>query len=193
MKKLDNKEFNRQLFHLFLGVIIVLLLVLGLLTHRLLVLTLVIGGILSMISLKWKLPFITWLLEVFDRKDVKFPGEGAFYYVFGCTLALYLFSFNIALASIMILALGDSFSHIIGKQYGRKRFGAKTFVGTMSGIFFGFFGAFVFVNPSMAFFGASISMLIEAIELRVKGFIIDDNLLIPIVSGIVMQMVGSWF
>ena len=193
MQKLERMEFRRQMFHLFLGIIIVLLLLFDIINKKTLFLALIIGGILSLLSMKWKIPVITWLLEIFDRKNVKFPGEGAFYYILGCTLALYLFSFNIALASIMVLALGDSFSHIIGKQYGKKKFGVKTLAGTLSGILFGFFGALVFVNASMAFFGAAISMLVEAIELRLKNIVIDDNILIPIVSGVVMQMVSVWF
>lgn len=193
MKKLEKMEFRRQLFHLFLGIAIVALLLFGILDKTGLLLVLVVGGICSLISMKYNIPFVSWLLKIFDRKKVKFPGEGAFYYILGCTLALYLFSFGIALASIMVLALGDSFSHIFGKQYGKKLFGVKTLIGTLSGAFFGFFGALVFVNPSMAFFGATISMLIEAIELRVKGYLLDDNILIPLVSGLVMQMVAVWF
>lgn|SRR3989338_3869488 len=192
MKKLERLEFRRQMFHLFLGVIIVALLIFGILNQTRLLLILLIGGIFSLISMKHNVPVISWLLKVFDRENVKFPGEGAFYYILGCTLALHLFSLHIALASIMILALGDSFSHILGKQYGRKRFGVKTLIGTSAGMFFGFFGALVFVSTSMAFFGAAISMLIEAIEIRVKGYLLDDNILIPLVAGLVMQMVFVW-
>lgn len=192
MKKLERMEFRRQVFHLLLGLVIVTLLLFGIITKEFLILVLIIGGIFSLISMKYNVPVISWLLKIFDRENVKFPGEGAFYYILGCTLALHVFSFNIALASIMILALGDSFSHILGKQYGQKRFGVKTLIGTSVGMFFGFFGALVFVSFSMAFFGAAISMLIEAIELRVKGYLLDDNILIPLVSGLVMQMVFVW-
>lgn len=193
MKKLEKLEFRRQLFHLFLGVIIVALLVFGILDKTRLLLALIIGGIFSILSVNHKIPLISTLLKTFDRKDVRFPGEGAFYYILGCTLALYLFTFEVALASIMILALGDSFSHILGKGYGVKKFGVKTLMGTSAGIFFGYFGALIFVNASMAFLGATISMLVEAIEIRVKGLVLDDNLLIPLIAGIVMQMVGAWF
>lgn len=193
MKKLEKLEFRRQIFHLVLGISIVMLILFNLLTRERLVWILVIGAILSFISIRKNIPGISWLLKIFDRPKVRFPGEGAFYYILGCTISLYLFQLNIALASIMVLALGDSFSHILGKTYGVKKFGMKTLMGTFAGIFFGYFGALVFVDASMAFLGTTVAMLVEAIELRVKNIVLDDNILIPLISGLVMQIVQVWF
>ena len=99
-----------------------------------------------------------------------------------------MIAFSGLVASIMILALGDSFSHIVGKFFGRTRqpFSVKLLEGTFAGIVAGFCGAVFFVPVWEAFFAATIAMLLEAVELRFFAFRIDDNLYIPAASALII-------
>ena len=126
------------------------------------------------------------------------PGKGAIYFFVGALLAIKLFPMDIALASIMILALGDSISHIVGKNYGKtqlwiNKHNDKLFEGTVAGIILGFFGAYGFVGPVLAFFGAAFAMTAELVEMKLGEAIIDDNILIPLVSGTVMLLLRVYF
>ncbi|RME55272.1 hypothetical protein D6777_01105 [Candidatus Woesearchaeota archaeon] len=185
---MTSLEIKRQLFHLIFSIILVILIYLDIVGPVVLSSVLIIGLVLSYLSIEHKLPAISWLLNVFERDNVNFPGEGAFYLILGITIVVLFFPLNIALASIMILALGDSFANLLGRAYGKKPFAHKTLVGTTAGIFFGFWGAMIFVEPLVALLGSGITMLLEAFNLKVLNIKIDDNLFIPVVASIIMYV-----
>ena len=184
--KISPLELRRQMFHLLLGTAIAILVHFRIVGLNILLLALCAGFVISMLSKHYDIIFVSWFLKRFERPEAKFPGEGAFFLVAGSALALAVFPRNIALASIMILAFGDSFSHLFGKAYGKRKFAHKTLVGTAAGIISGFVGALLFVSPWLAFIGAGIAMLFEAFNLKVFGHKIDDNLFIPLASSAVM-------
>ncbi|MBU2590123.1 MAG: hypothetical protein KKA65_00040 [Nanoarchaeota archaeon] len=184
--KLDKQELKRQLFHLGLGIVIVLLFYFNLLTELELFIILVIGGVLAVLASKWKVPGINWFLKKFEREKVRFPGEGAIFYVLGCFLVLGLFPRDIAFASIMVLAVGDSFATLVGSSLGKRKIKNKTLEGSLSGLITGFFAAMIFVSAAMAFSGTLVAMIFEAVELKLFGKTVDDNLFIPIIAAIIM-------
>lgn len=184
--KLNKQEVERQLFHLGLGVAIVLMFYFKLLTVLELFIILVIGVVLAVIASKWKIPFINWFLKKFEREKVRFPGEGATFYIFGCFLVIGLLPRDIAFASIMVLAVGDSLATLIGASIGRKKIRNKTLEGSLAGFITAFFAAMIFVNASMAFLGALVAMIFEAVEIKFFGKTVDDNLFIPVIAGIIM-------
>jgi dolichol kinase len=190
-------EVRRQLIHIFLGVGIVLLLNFDILNGGILFAMVVAGFAISFLSRKFKIPVIYAFLRTFDRKgDLgEFPGKGAVFYVFGAFLAVLLFPKNIAMASIMILALGDSVSRLIGPYgYLKHPFHSEKFLeGVIAGAVVGFFGALVFVWWLPAALASVVAMLIEGIELRIKGFKVDDNLIIPVIAGAVILVVDILF
>jgi dolichol kinase len=101
-------------------------------------------------------------------------------------LILFGSNINIACASIIILALGDSFSTLAGKRYGRHKIfynPEKSFEGSIGGFVPAFIGAMVFVPPEVALFGAFMGMNVESLSLR-----IDDNISIPLISGFFMTL-----
>ena len=183
---MDVFELKRQAFHFFLGLSIVLLFRYNILTARLLFLILIMGILLSVICSRHHVPGISWLLGRFERKKAKFPGQGAIFFVLGCFTVIGLFPAGIASASIMVLAPGDSLSTLIGKNFGKHRMGSKSVEGTVAGIAAGFAGALFFVPLTTAFLGSFIAMLAEAIDIELFGKVVDDNLLVPIVSAFVM-------
>lgn len=189
-------EIKRQLMHIFVGILIVLLLYFNLINAFVLFILVIVGFVLSFLSKKIHIPIIYQLLKNLDRKeDLKeFPGKGSVFYVLGSFLVVLFFPKDIAMASIAILALGDSASRLVGPYgYLRHPFHSGRFLeGVIAGIIAGFIGAIFFVNWLLAFLGATIAMLIESIDLRIKGFKIDDNLIIPVVAGFVMWLL-RWF
>ena len=190
---LTKLEIKRQIVHIILGILIVILLNFNLINATYLFFIFIFGLILSSLSTKFNIPVIHQFLRTFDReKDLeKFPGKGAIFYVLGAFIVVLIFPKDIALASIMILALGDSVSRLVG-PYGYLKHpfhNEKFFEGVIAGAVAGFIGALFFVSWLPALIASSVSMLIEGIDLRIKNFKIDDNLLIPIVAGVVISLI----
>jgi len=184
-------EIKRQLVHILLGITLVILLNFNLINSTVIFVIFIIGLALSLSSRKLHIPIIYGFLKIFDRKEdlESFPGKGAIFYFLGAFLVVFIFPKNIALASIMILALGDSVSRLVG-PYGYLKHpfhNEKFFEGVIVGSIFGFLGALIFVSWILALAGSLISMLLEGIDLRIKGFKIDDNLLIPLIASVVME------
>lgn len=192
---LASLEIKRQLMHILLGIIIVLLINFNLINPAILFIIFIIGLILSLSSRKFHIPVIYRFLKIFDRKkDIEeFPGKGAIFYILGAFLVVFIFPKDIAMASIMVLALGDSVSRLVG-PYGYLKHpftNTKFFEGAIAGAVAGFLGALIFVPWILAFVGSLVSMLLEGLDLRIKGFKIDDNLLIPIVAAVIMKSIES--
>jgi len=193
---LTELEIKRQAFHLLLGFFIVLLLYFDLINYIFLLILFIVGLALSLSSKKFNIPIIYKFLKIFDReKDLEaLPGKGAVFYILGTFLVVLIFPKDIAMASIMILALGDSVSRLVG-PYGYLKHpfhNDKFFEGVIAGVIAGFFGSLFFVSWPLALIASSVSMLIEGLDLRIKNFKIDDNLIIPIVAAVVMQSIKSF-
>jgi len=164
------------------------------LDKKIILITIIIGIFLSYLSKKTRIPVVYDLLEKFERKEEieKFPGKGIIFYFIGIYTALLLFPKDIALASIMVLALGDSISHLYGLHYGKTKHPlskTKFLEGTIAGFIFGFIGAFVFLPFLEAFFASLAAMIVEAIEMKIGTGQVDDNLIVPIVAGSVVWLV----
>ena len=191
---LTKLEIKIQIMHIILGIAIVLLLNYNLINATYLFILFIFGLILYLISTKFNIPVIHQFLRTFDReKDLeKFPGKGAIFYVLGAFISVLVFPKEIALASIMILALGDSISRLVG-PYGYLKHpfhNEKFFEGVIAGAIAGFLGAVFFISWLPALIASSVSMLIEGIDLEIKNFKIDDNLMIPVVAGGVIWTVN---
>jgi dolichol kinase len=191
----DNFEVRRQTAHLFIGLALLLLLQWHLITPGILLGILCLGGLLSLLSLRWKLPGIQPILDTFDRPHHRktFPGQGSFFLVLGVLLSILIFPEPIALASIAIMALGDSVTNVFGRYFGEVRLPynrKKTVDGVLIGIGAATLGALFFVPFSVALMASTVAMFVETLDLKI-GVPIDDNLLVPIVAGGVMLVMGA--
>ncbi len=187
-KKIPKLEIRRQIFHSLLGLVLIILLVLNLITAWHLFIVLVIGGILALLSRKYKIPIIYWFLKKFERRSElkKLPGKGPILFFAGVLLAIKLFPKDIALASIAILAFGDSASHLVGKYFGTIKHplsSKKVLEGSLAGLVFGFITAMFFVNPLEAFVAAMAGTIIEVLEIEVNKKLVDDNVTVPLAAG----------
>lgn len=185
-------EIRRQLFHVFLGLAIVSLVNHDWIDSHDLFWILVAGILISWISVRQRLPIIGWFLDKFERKQVR-PGKGAITYFIGMILALELFPLDVAFSAIIILALGDGVSSLVG-PFGHlktKLSDKKLFEGTVAGAIFGGVGAMVFVAPFEAFVGATVAMIFEAMEIRFNQKLLNDNVTVPLVAGTTILLFRS--
>jgi dolichol kinase len=198
-KIMDNSfEFRRKLFHISLGIIIVILLYYGILKFWICLVLLITGLLISFIAKNHYIPVIKEFLEYFDRpKHKNFPGRGVIAIFFSSTLLILLrdsglLSQNIVLASIMIWTFGDSLSAMVGINYGKVKhpFNDSRFIeGTASGIVGGALAAFIFVPILPAIITSFIAITIESLELSILKHPIDDNLLVPLISALILVMI----
>jgi len=111
----------------------------------------------------------------------------ATYMLISVTICIAAFPADIAFAAIAFLAIGDTLAALVGVQFGKRKLSraGKSLEGSLAC----FAGAFVFgmffLQPIIAFSGALAAALAELAPMR-----FDDNLKVPIISGIVMLAVN---
>jgi dolichol kinase len=107
-------------------------------------------------------------------------------FTLGIVFSLLIFPPSIACASIAVLALGDGFAGIFGVIFGKTSLSYnrnKTVEGSICGFVCAFLGSIIFVNPVNALVAVGVGMVVESIL-----FPIDDNLLIPLSSGMALMV-----
>jgi dolichol kinase len=188
----DRFEVRRQWIHALSGLTLAFLVYIDLLNVNLMLLGCGIGAVLCLVQRFISLPFVTPILNYFERPHhmKAFPGRGLFFMVVGSFLAVYFFEKNIAVAAIVILALGDSITNIFGRYFGEVKLPynrKKTIDGVLVGVAAATLGSFFFVPFHVALIASLGAMFVETLDLKI--FIeIDDNLLIPVVAGGIMTM-----
>lgn len=185
-------EIKRQPFHILVGLLLIALIYYDLLRPMILLIIIIIAIIFSFLIKKTKPKTVYKLLQFIEREEALegVPGKGLIAYLIGALLVILLFEKEIALASIMILALGDSFSRLIG-PFGRIRHpfnNTKFLEGVIAGMIAGALGAMLFVKPSEAIVGSFFAMLLEGFDLRLFKYKIDDNIIIPSIAGVVIWL-----
>ena len=111
---------------------------------------------------------------------------GATYLFLGMALTLYLFSKEAAIPALLFLTLADPAAALVGKRYGSATFFDKSIEGSLAFCLtacavilgFTFYG---WIGLGVAF----IATLVEFLPLK-----INDNLLIPVVSAYLLQVLG---
>jgi len=190
---LSKVELKRRLFHLISGIVLVGLIYFDILDIFGAGIILAIAVLLSLIFRKYKIPILYTIEKQLDRPEdlKKFPGKGAVFYMVGVFLALVLFPKNVAMASIIIMALGDSVAPLIG-QYGsiKSPLNSKKYVeGSIGGMLAAAIGALIFVNPLESISGAAGAMIAEVVGLKVGSNQLDDNIIMPLVAGGIIMLI----
>ncbi len=208
---LKNREVKRQVFHCVLGIFFVILINQGIMesigsskalsvfyflpsASRVFFLILVVGTFLVLVSRKRKIPLIYWFLEKFERPEIidKFPGKGSYFYFVGAFIVTLFFDRNIAAASLLILAIGDSTSHLVGANLGKIKHpfnNNKNIEGNLTGGFLSGAAASLLIHPAIGFTTALISMFLEGIPLPGSlEKLNEDNVTVPVVSAIIMSL-----
>jgi len=150
------------------------------------------GGVLvsNLIKKGVNFPFFSLLVEWFERDYEKhLPGKGAIMFFAG-SLAMMLAAILLNRPEIISLALiplvfGDGFATIIGVRYGKHQIvKGKSWEGTTAG-----FIASVAVLSLLLAPQWGIILAVAAAAMIVEILPIDDNLTIPIISGLVLYII----
>jgi len=120
-------------------------------------------------------------------RDHETAGDftGATYILISVCLTVALYAKPVAIAALAFIVVGDTLAALIGRKFGRHRFGRKTVEGSL-GCLAGTCLVAWFVpglTPLVAFSGAVVAAVTEALSTS-----IDDNITVPIVSGLVMTL-----
>ncbi len=124
------------------------------------------------------------ILRRHEFKDL----TGATYLLFASLLCVAFFEPRIAAASIAFLSIGDTFAALIGMNFGKRKFlhSKKTLEGSLA-CFAScmIFGLWWLGSPWLAVLGA---LAATGAELGYSA--LDDNIKVPLASGIVMALVS---
>ena len=131
---------------------------------------------------KWFRIFFSSMLR---KHELEGKLTGATWAFIGATISVFLFEKDIAVLALLFMSVGDTVAALIGQRYGKIKVGEKSLEGFAGGfiscIFISiFFPSIIWINRISGSLAAS---LIELSPLP-----IDDNLMIPIVSGGVMAL-----
>lgn len=187
-------EIKRKIVHLLLGIILVVLIFYDFVDKVVLGIITVIVFVLFYIAKFKRIFFMEWLLDNFERPGTRktFPGRGPLFYLIGAELSLVFFAKDIAMASIIILAIGDSIPNIVGMYFGRikRPFSDRKFIeGAIVGIILAFVAADIFVIWYEALSAAVVAIFLEGIDMKIGLEKIDDNLIVPLSAGIVISLI----
>lgn len=131
--------------------------------------------------------FRTFFGQLAGRKEEKGPNA-SFFYAVSLLVTVLLFEPRIAMGAIISLAVGDPVAGIVGTFFGRVRIKGKAVEGAVANLVASFFLINLLVSsPWTAFAGAAAGAIVELAHIPK----VDDNLSIPIVSGLTMTIVQS--
>lgn len=113
---------------------------------------------------------------------------GSTHYMIAALLSVIVFDHDIAIAALAFLVLGDAAAAIIGKRFGTPRFWGKSPQGSIACLVVCLLVGFpLLASPWLAVVGAVAATVAEAMPSP-----LDDNMRVPIFSGIAMQLVSRF-
>lgn len=124
------------------------------------------------------------LINSLEREKAIGYYDGAILFFLGIGVSLLIFPLKIAILSIIVLSVGDSFSTLIGVHFGKHKTKInppKSYEGTVGGLVASFLVCLFFTNPLIALIASGVGMLMELLPIR-----INDNVLMPLCVGFVI-------
>jgi len=190
------KHIGRKLYHLLGGLGLLSLYYLLGRQNALICYSVLFLAVLAIDITRLKVPafnqFIFGRFGSFIRKNEENKLTGTAPYVLGIGLSLTLYRTDIATAAICFLAFGDVAATAVGERYGRTKIsGQKSLEGTL---------AFAAVAITVGFLlpltgihlmhGIILAGAISAAGIELVPLPVNDNLVIPLVSGGVMELIA---
>jgi dolichol kinase len=143
---------------------------------------------------RWFYLWFGWLLRKHETDINRKRLNGASYVLISASLSVFLLPKIIAINAFAIFIISDTTSALIGRRFGRHRFLAKSFEGSLA--FFISAVLVVLIAPKtdrlpmeylVGIIAAAIGTVIEALPIR-----IDDNLSIPLGVGYSLWGLYLW-
>ena len=115
---------------------------------------------------------------------------GASYVFIGAFISVAIFPKEIAVLALLFTAIGDTAAALYGRKFGKIKIWNKTLEGSIVGLIACIIIALFFpqIPNIVKFSGAFAAMFIELLHIKV-----DDNLRIPLFSGIIMYGLSLLF
>jgi len=131
--------------------------------------------------------FRVYFGQIAGSKEEEGPNA-SFFYAVSLLVVVLLFEPRIAMGAIISLAVGDPIAGIVGTFFGRLRLVGKAVEGAVANLA----ACFLIINllvpsPWIALTGAAAGAAVELLPIPK----VDDNLSVPIVSGLSMTIVSS--
>jgi len=131
-----------------------------------------------------------------DREEKKIGGYA--FFMLGTFISILLFDKQIAIASILMLAIGDAVAGMALAVKRGRAYNAGDYIRAIKPpyvilIMFSvslLVGYYTLDSLKMAISGAVGATIAEGVHLRIHGISIDDNLTIPLYSGFLMSLVS---
>ena len=110
---------------------------------------------------------------------------GATYILLSVCLTVAMYSKPVAIAALAFIVVGDTLAALIGRRFGRHRFGRKSVEGSLGCLAGTLLVALLVpdLTLAVALFGAVVATVTEALSTK-----IDDNISVPIISGLAMTL-----
>jgi len=195
-----NPNIRRKIFHLIYGLVLALLIHYQVITpFQLGTITLAFGGYVLLSRYK-KLTKISNLVSYFERNPkTKYLGLGPLFFLVSSLATTLVFPNPIAVAAILNLAIGDSINALLGhfwhqpniwqKVAGKPTPKKKRISAAVAAAIATVIITLYYVTPVQAVVGAVATFILEFSAPRIGNKELDDNLLIPTISGLAMSLV----
>ena len=125
----------------------------------------------------------------FIRRNEENKLTGTVPYILGVAASFYAYSTAVATAAVCFLAFGDVAATAIGERYGKTKIGDKSLEGSLAFVAAALAAGFAlsFIGPApvpwVLVLGAFAAAGTELLPVR-----INDNLMIPVLAGAVMEL-----
>lgn len=121
-----------------------------------------------------------------DELNISQQMTGAGYFMFASFLTIFIFSKEIAIISLLILIICDTFASIVGRLWGRDKILNKSFQGFLAFLICGIIIVsisdyyFFLYNIPMLLSGYSALFIVATLELFSSKLKMNDNFIIPL-------------
>ena len=190
------REIGRKLIHLTILFVLALYLVAKRTYGKQTALVGVVGILVLFLILEYlrlEHGYVHKFFEKFIRPKEQHSMYGAIFFLAGVIISLAVFDVRIAFASILMATFGDLAASLIGKRFGQTRiFRDKTVVGLVSEFIVNLIVGFIVLSPMYAFY---ITITMALVASVVETFVdeLDDNFLVPVVSGFIGHVLSKLF
>ncbi|MEK6947022.1 MAG: phosphatidate cytidylyltransferase, partial [Nanoarchaeota archaeon] len=130
----------------------------------------------------WKIPFFSLFIRAKEENRVC----GVVYFLSASIISLAVFDNKIALAALLMTTFGDMIAAVVGKRYGTTLiYRNKTWAGFLGELAINLVVGFlildsIYIILGMAFVATIVETMVDEL---------DDNLMIPLFSGFVGQII----
>ena len=183
---------RRKVFHLLLGTVFILSLLISDDLRWFYLVVLGIGVVLSIVQERKHLPIITWFLDRYDKSEDEVPGQGPLTFFLGCVVVWFLFPRDITLVSMIVMTFGDPLAFLGGVVFKGPTLPwnpGKTWAGMFTFMLVPGILIHSIIGPWAAIAGVLVGGIVETICLPHR-VLTDDNFLVPVSTALLVWILS---